>query len=335
MLLNIVIALFAIAAILSLIRALRSLINQIDFKDIFPSKKESKEREKCIEAKLKEEKREFEDIPSSSPKHLSNKDTNKFRPDEISSQKEKMEPVNIPSPKKKNKKPTPKHRQDGIKPKNKNLKLPKSETGKGKYFVFDVETTGLPRYKQAKASNIRTWPRAVEISWLILDNDYNLVKQETHILKPQKYKIPVDASNIHGITHERAMQEGKSQNEIFPLFIQDLDQCDTVVCHNAEFDVSVMESEFRRWSFGNNIVDIKYVHCTMLEGTRVCQIPFDSGRGYKYPKLEELYMILFGIADNRALPRLHSAKNDALMTAKCFAEMKGDNLRFKRLKLTY
>ncbi|MGQ1890657.1 3'-5' exonuclease [Thermophagus sp. OGC60D27] len=210
-----------------------------------------------------------------------------------------------------------------------------SKTGEPEYFIFDVETSGLPRFRQAKASNTRAWPRAVQVSWILLDAELAIIKQESHIIKPHKFKIPEEAAKVHGITHEKAMAEGKSVNEVFPIFIEDLDKCSTVVCHNAVFDVSVMESEFKRHAYGQSIVYIKKIHCTMIEGTKYCKIPSDFGRGYKYPKLEELYQFVTGDWKLKKLPKMHDAANDALVTAICFKAMKGENVKFKNIKLTY
>ena len=47
----------------------------------------------------------------------------------------------------------------------------------------------------------------VQIAWLTFDNDGNKIDSKDYIIKPIGYTIPTEASNLHGITTERAMAE--------------------------------------------------------------------------------------------------------------------------------
>lgn len=198
------------------------------------------------------------------------------------------------------------------------LSLNESETKVPKYFVFDVETTGLPRDYDAKASDLGNWPRVVQIAWMVLDNEYKLIDHQSHIIKPYRYRISNEVAAIHGITYERAKMEGKPHSQVYPLFLEHLHGCDTVVAHNATFDVPIVEADLIRWNFGASIIGQKRVVCTMRSGTNFCAIPKPLSRSYKYPKLSELYFCLCAPKLKDAeMEGLHDAEFDVLLTVKC------------------
>lgn len=210
------------------------------------------------------------------------------------------------------------------------VSIEKSETMIPKYFVFDVETTGLAY--STKPSETYAMPRVVSVGWYVLDEDFKEVKSEYFILKPYRYQIPKDSVMIHGITRERAVMEGLPHNEVYPKLLEDLHQCELVVCHNASFDVPVLEADFIRWNFGRSIIGVKLVACTMKSGTELCAIPKTRGRGYKYPKLSELYLRMYynKYPNARFGGKLHNAKFDALVTCLC---LKGFDVRSIPLKI--
>ena len=83
------------------------------------------------------------------------------------------------------------------------------------YLFFDTETTGLPRNWDAPVSDVNNWPRLVQLAFLIYDEKGIKVSGGDFIIKPDGFKIPSDASNIHGITTERANLEGYSITSVY------------------------------------------------------------------------------------------------------------------------
>jgi hypothetical protein len=57
--------------------------------------------------------------------------------------------------------------------------------------------------------------------------------------------------------------------------------------------------------------------CTMIKSTSICKLPAAKGRGYKWPKLEELYQFLF----NKKFDGAHDAAADVKAAAECFFAM--------------
>lgn len=180
-------------------------------------------------------------------------------------------------------------------------------------IFFDSETTGLPKDWKAPISNVDNWPRMVQLAWLVHDIEANELKRRSVIIKPEGFTIPKEASDIHGITTERAMAEGVLLAGVMDEFDADLFSLPLAVCHNVPFDRSITGAERvrlgRPWGFHTAF------KCTMAEGTNMCKLP--GTRGFKYPKLQELHQFLFGVGFEGA----HDALNDITATAKCYWEI--------------
>ncbi|MCG8410089.1 MAG: 3'-5' exonuclease [Bacteroidales bacterium] len=183
------------------------------------------------------------------------------------------------------------------------------------YLFFDTETTGLPRNWKAPVSDLNNWPRMVQIAWILCDELGNKINTNNYIIKPEGYTIPVQASNVHRITTERALQEGCDLEMVLNKFNDLVKQSNFVVAHNINFDEKIIGAEFLRKNISSDF-NIKHKLCTMQASTNYCRIP--GPYGYKWPKLSELHTKLFGIDFDEA----HDAFADINATEKCFWEMR-------------
>lgn len=183
------------------------------------------------------------------------------------------------------------------------------------YLFFDTETTGLPRNWKAPVSDLNNWPRLVQLAWLYYDKDGTRLSGNNHIIKPDGFTIPVDASRIHGISTERAMSEGISLQEVLNDFQSLISKSNYLVAHNISFDEKIVGAEFLRSKMTNSIAAMNKI-CTMEKSTNYCKL--DGPYGYKWPKLSELHQKLFGTGFEEA----HNAAVDINATAKCFWQMK-------------
>jgi DNA polymerase III subunit epsilon len=183
------------------------------------------------------------------------------------------------------------------------------------YLFFDTETTGLPRNYKAPVSDTANWPRMVQIAWQIYDMDGNFVESHDFIIKPEGFRIPADASKIHGISTERAIAEGHDLSEVLNNFNGHLNAADTLVAHNISFDEKILGAEFYRKLIDNRLDRISKI-CTMKSTSEFCGIP--GNYGYKWPKLSELHQVLFGTGFKEA----HNAAADINATVKCFWKLR-------------
>lgn len=183
------------------------------------------------------------------------------------------------------------------------------------YVVFDTETTGLPRSRNATVSDVDNWPRIVQIAWEAFDNRDRKTDSQAYIIRPNGFTIPKDAERVHGISTSIAKKSGVPVAEALDAFVQILSQSTVVVGHNLKFDTDVLGAEFHRLGMGNPFRG-KTQTCTMLATTQFCALP--GHYGYKWPTLPELHSKLFG----KSVKETHDAAADVATCSKCFFELK-------------
>ncbi len=186
------------------------------------------------------------------------------------------------------------------------------------YLFFDTETTGMPDDFDAPVTDTDNWPRVVQIAWVHVSTDpYRIGRTLSYIIRPDGFTIPRDAATIHGITTERAEAEGYPRGEVLEAFSKAVGVSDVLVAHNMSFDLPVVGAELVRLR-GTNILQDMPTICTKEASTDFCKIPFPGGgRGYKWPKLQELHDTLFGERFDDA----HDAGADVEAGARCFLEL--------------
>lgn len=182
-------------------------------------------------------------------------------------------------------------------------------------LFFDTETTGVPRNYKAPASDVKNWPRLVQIAWLLAGDEGSEIESAEYIVKPDGFAIPADASRIHGITTETALREGIQIKAVLANLLPAMEQVSTLVAHNIDFDEKILGAELLRAGYPNE-VEAKTRLCTMRSATDFCRLP--GQYGYKWPKLEELHRKLF----NEPMTGAHRALVDVRACARCYFELK-------------
>ena len=201
------------------------------------------------------------------------------------------------------------------------------------YLFFDVETNGLPPKKKGIPPRAwECWPRVVQLGFLVYDKDKKLIKKYNQIIKPVDFDIPPDAIKVHGITKEIALEKGIDIVQVLNDFLDALDSCEYIICHNLKFDYNVMLAEY----FKNNLTRLskkkRIKICTMESTTDFCMVPHKynskkyNSKKYKWPSLNELHFKLF----NELFEDAHDAIADIEATARCFWRLVDDG--FFKLK---
>jgi DNA polymerase III epsilon subunit-like protein len=216
-------------------------------------------------------------------------------------------------------------------------------------LVFDTETTGLlPKVKILNGETLPLFPYSVQFSYIIFEDETNtILKMRDFIVRlPQDITISAECSKIHGITNEISRRYGIDIECVIDDFIQDYNAVTTVVAHNLNFDLTVLEADMMRVINSNQInadkIQVyknfiaslntsKKLYCTMQESIELCDIKayYKDGREYiKFPKLSELHDKLFQSVPNN----LHNSMNDVIVCLRCFYKMihKKDILLFNK-----
>jgi DNA polymerase-3 subunit epsilon len=194
-----------------------------------------------------------------------------------------------------------------------------------KFLFFDCETNGLPKDYKASYTDLDNWPRVIQLAWILGDIDGNVISQGAHLIKPNGWIVPKEKFWIeNGHSTERNMAEGIDISQVLDEFMAAKELATTLVAHNLQFDHRIVWAEIIR--SGRTPRSGMEKICTMLHGTKVAKIPSARGAGYKWPKLEELYSVLF----NKRFDGAHDALADITATKDCFYEL----VKLGAIKLT-
>lgn len=185
------------------------------------------------------------------------------------------------------------------------------------FLIFDTETTGLPRNYNAPVSDVDNWPRMVQIAWQLHDAQGNLLENNSIIVRPEGYSIPFATIQIHGITNERAQEEGQELLETLQKFMAAVSQTTYLCGHNIEFDINIIGSELYRMGLPNVLESKPFIDTKNDQTTEYCAIPGGKGGKFKWPTLTELHQKLF----NKGFEEAHNAAFDVTATAKVFFEI--------------
>lgn len=181
-------------------------------------------------------------------------------------------------------------------------------------LFFDTETTGVPRNYKASLSDLNNWPRLVQIAWLLTDEAGNELESAEHIIRPDGFEIPLEASRVHGITTEHALAHGRELGDVLDAVEKTIERATVLIAHNISFDEKILGAELLRAGRKTRL-EIKERQCTMRLGTDVCRLP--GPYGYKWPTLQELHRHLF----KEPFEGAHRALADVRACARCYGAL--------------
>lgn len=187
----------------------------------------------------------------------------------------------------------------------------------GMTLMVDVETTGLALNSEVPCTECpENWPRMVRLSWLVVDDTGTIVRDGDLIVRPCGFTIPEEVVDIHGIDTATALREGVDLSEVLDALAADAKDCVRLVGHNIWFDRNVIGAECRRQKRADMLDGMPMV-CTMKLSTAFCAIPHPE-YVYKWPRLSELYYILFGHEFENA----HNGAADVRAVHDCYVQLK-------------
>lgn len=195
------------------------------------------------------------------------------------------------------------------------------------YGIYDTETTGLFG-KGWSLSDPRN-PHIVQLALLVVDRKGNDIAVMDRIIKPEFYtSIDAKAVESHGITFERAMDEGMPFEQVVEEFDALMELCSDRVAHNDAFDARLMEIDYYARKRDLSAFRGKKKHCTMLMSKPIVRMPPTDNMlkygftGYKPPKLIEAYM---HFNNGVGFEGAHNALNDVRAVKNIFFKMIGSD----------
>ena len=177
------------------------------------------------------------------------------------------------------------------------------------FLAFDCETTGIPTHRRCGYKNLTAFDscRLVSLAVVEFDNEHNEIGTYHFVVKPEGFTV--QATEIHGISHEHAVEVGRSFEEIYEEIKIMFTEIPTIVGHNLEFDINCISSEiFRRG------LDLDFIQ----KINPVCTLKMTKSIYFEPRKLGVLYKDLF----DRDLDGAHDALNDARAAGEIYAHFK-------------
>ncbi len=183
-----------------------------------------------------------------------------------------------------------------------------------KHLLFiDTETTGIPKRWDLPYSETDTWPSAVQVSWIVYDENGIEIKRENCYIDVDDLKISVKSFKIHGITKKFLSKNGQARSFVLEKLSSDIQKYQPLIIgHFTEFDIHTLNCDFYRAGLENPFRQSRF-YCTMLKSKDYVLNP-----EVDYFRLPQLYEFLF----NEKMQPSHNAMIDAEMTAKCFFEIR-------------
>lgn len=193
-------------------------------------------------------------------------------------------------------------------------------------LFYDTETTGLPDFNAR--SNDQNQPHLVQLALVTCHEDGSEVGFKVLIIKPNGWTIPPETTALHGITQERAMDEGVSEERAVATFIMSQACCSLRVAHNESFDRRIMRIAMTRFGIERDFVEFiegrkSYDTCDWAKP--IVNLPptermlAKGMTGPKPPKLTECIKYFFG----EDLDGAHDALVDARACSRLYFHMNG------------
>ena len=157
-------------------------------------------------------------------------------------------------------------------------------------LFFDTETTGLPDWNVP--SDDECQPHIVELAALLVDpKSMNSLASLGVIVRPDGWVIPDETIEVHGISNEKAAEEGISEKDALEMFLALYSKSSIRVAHNTTFDNRIIRIALKR-HLPDAVSDEQWkdkssYHCTMIDHSKT--------HGGKWPKLQEAYKFHFGV----------------------------------------
>ena len=213
-------------------------------------------------------------------------------------------------------------------------------------LVLDTETTGLPprqgKYKYPKFTDYQKYDsaRIVQFSAILYNfYDDHEIEIVDFILKPDNFVI--NNSKFHGITQEKAIDEGVEMNVLVKKLKKLLNYHPKyIIGHNIQFDMNIIKAELCRFQAKNTLVNFPLLNwfnsiktfCTMEKTKDILKLPYanskSNSKNYKPPRLSELFKYIYGYDPDG----LHNSLNDTIYTLKCCIELYNHDLIILNLK---
>jgi len=191
-----------------------------------------------------------------------------------------------------------------------------------RFLFFDTETSGFPSGKISANDPKQAW--IVQFAARLIDGHGRTLMLLNIVQKANGRSVHPKTTEIHGYTADDCDRVGIDTKDMHDMILSMFKQCDIAICHNVNFDKKMLDllgQCFEDQTLLDNVRSTP-MFCTMASTDTLCKIPYQpdkngrTRRGFKWPKLEELYAFLFC---GEEFENAHDALGDVNATVRCFS----------------
>ncbi|MDH3648201.1 MAG: hypothetical protein OEQ53_00875 [Saprospiraceae bacterium] len=183
------------------------------------------------------------------------------------------------------------------------------------FLLFDVSTNGKPKNWKAHFTDTFSWPRLLQISWLLYDKKGNLTEEGDYLIKPHGFDISEEILKIHQLDQVEIEEKGVDVKVALKAFSEVVEKTTYTFAFNLQYNENVVLAEFYRANMDHKFMQSER-YCLMRESTYYCQIMGRDGR-YKWPTLAQLHQKLFNVRFEGA----GNARKDLEALSRCFNKL--------------
>jgi hypothetical protein len=201
-----------------------------------------------------------------------------------------------------------------------------------KLLLIDTETNGLPTNRFAPASEWRSYPAILQLSWLIYEPCGSVLgspkeHRDISVELPASDIWNTGAAAIHGIPEKTARSEGIPAAEALMELYRVLRTVDCVCAHNLSFDRNIIRAAAYAAADRGGPAALRSIWpagiaelCTMNATRDLLQLapgPLSESKRWKAPRLGELYQWLYRHVYDISGAILHTARSDTHCLSQC------------------
>ena len=187
-------------------------------------------------------------------------------------------------------------------------------------FVFDTETTGLPKFQLP--SSDESQPHLTDVCALLYSEEGELIEMFEQLIRPDGWVVEEEAAALTGLTTEFLTINGGDEKEAVAKFGQLHKKADLRVAHNIGFDDRILRIAIKRY-FGDAPAErfkAAPTFCTALASKPIVKCPptakMQASRfrnTFKTPNMQEALSFFF---PGELISGAHRARPDAEACAK-------------------
>lgn len=140
--------------------------------------------------------------------------------------------------------------------------------------AYDTETSDTPLWSEPSLDPRQ--PHIVQAAWVTFDAEGQETDSYSAIVRQDGWVSSPEALAVHGITHERAMDEGIPEKDVVDRWLDAHQSVDLRIAHNPHFDDRILKIAMLRYGRKREFVDRvlgrpKYDTCRFA--TKIMNLP--------------------------------------------------------------